>query len=277
MTVEQAISSEQEQDERISFPLKLFGKSVLKQRKYKELSAMLGPVGDRTCIDIGSDNGVISYLFRQQGGTWKSADLDDHAVHAIRSMVGSDVYQIDGGKTPFADNEFDAVVIVDFLEHISDDKGFMQEMKRILKPGGTVIMNVPHLKNSLLRRFRLLIGQTDEKHGHLRPGYTPAMLKDLAGADFTIQRHHTYSKFFSEFIDTMIVFAVSVLKSLKGEKADSQKGLVVTGDDLSANKSMFKIYSLIFPVVKVFSLLDNLLFFRKGYMLIASATNNKQE
>lgn len=275
MAAEHVIS--QEQDERISFPLKLFEKSVLKQRKYKELSAMLGPVNGRSCIDIGSDNGVISYLFRQQGGSWKSADLDAHAVDAIRTMVGSEVYQIDGGRTPFADNAFDAVVIVDFLEHIPDDKGFMQEVHRILKPGGIVIMNVPHLKNSLLRRFRLMIGQTDEKHGHLRPGYTPAMLQDLTGSDFTITRQHTYSKFFSEFIDTMIVFAVSVLKSLKGQKTDSQKGLVVTGDDLSANKSMFKIYALIYPVVKVFSLLDNLLFFRKGYMLIASARSNKQE
>lgn len=275
MVAEQAIS--QEQDERISFPLKLFGKSVLKQRKYKELTAMLGPVNGRDCIDIGSDNGVISYLFREQGGKWKSADLDDHAVQAIRSMVGSDVYQIDGGRTPFADNEFDAVVIVDFLEHIPDDHGFMQEVKRILKPGGVVIMNVPHLKNSLLRRFRIMIGQTDEKHGHLRPGYTPAMLQELVGDDFTIRQQYTYSKFFSEFIDTMIVFAVSVLKSFKGEKTDSQKGLVVTGDDLSANKSMFKVYSLIYPVVRAFSLLDHLLFFRKGYMLIASATNNKQE
>lgn len=46
MAVEQAAQSEHEQDERISFPLKLFGKSVLKQRKYRELTAMLGPVGD---------------------------------------------------------------------------------------------------------------------------------------------------------------------------------------------------------------------------------------
>lgn len=255
--------------------LKLFNKSVLKQRKYKELSAFLGHPAGRTCLDIGADNGVISYLFRQQGGDWKSADLEDHTVQAIRALVGSEVYQIDGGRTPFADNEFDAVVIIDFLEHIPDDAGFMDEVYRILKPGGLLIMNVPHIKNSLLRRLRYAIGQTDEKHGHLRQGYTPDSLKALAGDYFKIEQHHTYSRFFSEFLDTMIVFAVGLLKRAKGGESESKKGLVVTSEDMSANKSMFKLYSLIYPVMWVFSKLDNLLFFRSGYMLIAKATSTK--
>lgn len=254
-----------------NWPLQLFNRSVLKQRKYRELTALLGPLGTadgQTCLDIGSDNGVISYLLRERGGAWKSADLDEMTVASIRSLVGEEVYQIDGGRTPFADDEFDAVVIVDFLEHIPDDAGFVVELARILKPGGTLILNVPHVKHSLLRRFRYLVGQTDEKHGHLRPGYTPASLQALLGDRFKLETHHTYSKFFSEFIDTMIVWGVSLLK---GGGGDSQKGNVVTGQDLSANKTMFRLYALIYPVVWTFAQLDRLLFFRSGYMLIAKA------
>lgn len=44
---------------------------------------------------------------------------------------------------PFADREFDLVVVVDFLEHIPDDRGFAAELGRILKPGGRLIVNVP--------------------------------------------------------------------------------------------------------------------------------------
>jgi ubiquinone/menaquinone biosynthesis C-methylase UbiE len=256
-----------------NWPIKLFNKSVQKQQKYKELCGMLGPVDGRHCLDIGSDNGVISYLFRQQGGTWKSADLDTHTVESIRGLVGEDVYQLDGGTTPFMEDEFDAVVIVDFLEHIPNDAEFVQELHRIIKPGGSLIINVPHQKDSLLRRFRNLIGQTDEQHGHLRPGYTPESLRALAEDCFTIQTQHTYSKFFSEFIDTMIVFGVSLLKRGKGEH--SQKGNVVTGQDMSDYGKMFKLFSLIYPVVWVFSRLDHLLFFRSGYMLIARAQVNK--
>lgn len=241
----------------------------MKQRKLREIVNLLGPADRLTCLDIGSDNGVVSYLLRQRGGNWKSADLDPLAVQSIAELVGTDVYRIDGGPTPFATNEFDGVVIVDFLEHIPDDRGFMQELARIIKPGGFVIINVPHLKPSLLRRFRELIGQTDEKHGHLRPGYSIDSLRDVIGERFIIERHSTYSKFFAEFIDTMVVFAVSLLKRKSG--AHSQKGLLVTSKDMSAYQSMFKLYSFIYPIIWLVSKLDTLLFFRSGYMLIVRA------
>lgn len=254
-----------------NWPIRLFNKSVLKQRKYAEITALLGDTRGQHSLDIGADNGVISYLLRERGGTWKSADLDAHTVESIRGLVGSDVYQIDDQRpTPFKDGEFDNVVIIDFLEHIHDDAGFMREMARILKPGGTLIMNVPHRKQSLLRRLRYLLGQTDEEHGHVRPGYTPQELQQRAGDRFRIDTHHTYSKFFSEFIDTLIVFGVGLLKRGKGDA--SQKGNVVTGQDMASYGKMFRLYSLIYPVVWFFSRLDQLLFFRSGYMLIARAT-----
>src|SRR5690606_28917161 len=132
-----------------------------------------------------------------------------------------------------------------------------------------IILNVPHKKDSLLRRFRQAIGQTDAKHGHLRPGYTAADLRCLAGGDFVVRSPHTYSRFFSEFVDTLIAFGVSALK--RGGTGGSAKGTFVTGQDLKQYKSMFRAYALIYPVVWFFAKLDNLTFFRDGYMLIAKA------
>lgn len=249
-----------------NWPVRLFNKSVLKQRKFREVTQLLGPTANLSCLDIGSDNGVISYLLRQRGGNWTSADLDDHSVTAIKSLVKTNVYQIDGGPTPFANNEFDVVAILDFLEHIPDDAGFVDEVYRILKPGGTLIINTPHLKNSLLRRFRLAIGQTDEKHGHLRPGYTVDSIKGLLGNRFRVERQKTYSKFFSELVDIFVVLGVSLIKEQGANQ--SKKGMVVTGQDLGKNQRMFRLYSLIYPIFWLAAQLDNLLFFSSGYMLI---------
>ena len=63
------------------------------------------------CLDLGADNGVISYLLRERGGSWKSADLDEQAVCSIRQLVKEDVFEINDISTPFNDNEFDKVVI----------------------------------------------------------------------------------------------------------------------------------------------------------------------
>lgn len=255
-----------------SWPIQLFNKSVLKQRKVREVSSLLGPLEGRRCLDIGGDNGVVSYMLRQQGGEWSSADLDEATVEAIKQLVGPDVHRIEGVKLPFADDEFDRVAVVDALEHIEDDRAFVEELYRITAPGGELIVNVPHARDTPLRRFQLAIGQTDEKHGHVRHGYTIESLRHVLDGCFTIGTYHTYSRFFSEFIDTVIRGAVSVVK---GQDDEGQKGQVVTGEDLSANKSMFRMYSLIYPVVWIFSKLDALLFFASGYMLIAKSTVNK--
>ena len=128
------------------WPVLLFKKSTLKQKKYKEIANLLGKTDHLHCMDIGSDNGVISYLLRKRGGTWKSADLEEEAIQSIRELVKNNVFQIDGRLTPFQENEFDRIIIVDFLEHIQTDKEFIGELFRITKPGGELIINVPCIK-----------------------------------------------------------------------------------------------------------------------------------
>jgi len=255
------------------WPIRLFRRSVLKQQKFKEVTTILGPTEGLTCLDIGGDNGVISYLLRKRGGVWMSADLDPQSVQAIQALVRTDVYQVNGNCAPFQTNMFNRVAIVDYLEHIEDDRAFLADLHRVMKPGGLVVINVPHIKKGALRSLRLALGQTDEKHGHLRSGYTLDSIKQAMDGFFTCEEFKTYSKFFSELIDTLIVYAVSLLQ--KGEPGQSKKGLFVTGKDIQANRRIFGVYSLIYPIVWLISKLDALLFFTSGYMLIVKARVDK--
>lgn len=259
------------------WPVKLFKKSILKQIKYRKMLEALGPTEGKHILEIGSDNGVFSYLFRQQGGHWKSADLDQRSVDAIKELVKTDVYSIqDGGSLPFADDEFDTVIIVDIIEHLHDDSGFVRDIYRVLRPGGDLIVNAPNVKtNSLLSRFRQLIGLTEDSHGHVRPGYTPQGLRQLLGEQFTLLTYDTHTRFFSKFADTMMVLALSLLKRNKPEKT-SGRGILVTGSDIKRYQTMFTVYSVLYPFIWLFSALDKLLFFRSGYMLIAEARSNKE-
>jgi 2-polyprenyl-3-methyl-5-hydroxy-6-metoxy-1,4-benzoquinol methylase len=243
--------------------LRLFDKSVLKQRKLAEISRSLGPTDGLRCLDLGSDNGVVSLLLRRRGGSWASGDLTAEAVGSIRGLVETDVHLVEASRLPFPDRSFDRVAVVDMLEHAPDEGAFARELARVTKPGGRLVVNTPHLKRTLLRRLRHAIGQTDEKHGHLRPGYTPARLAELL-PDFAPEGHRTYSRFFSELVDTAINWGVERL----GKKG-SAKGMVVTGADVARHEKTFRAYSVVYPLVWAVSRLDALVP-ASGYMLVAS-------
>ena len=111
------VSDKQEQE----ILLKLYQKSILKKAKHDAISRYLPDPQGKVCLDVGADNGVLSYLFRQRGGNWHSADLDGTIVESIRKYGGRQCIPFCGRTTEFAEETFDTVVIIDFLEHI--DKG----------------------------------------------------------------------------------------------------------------------------------------------------------
>ncbi len=252
--------------------LKLFSKSVLKQAKLQQITAHLGSLEGKRCLDLGSDNGVISYYLRKLGGTWSSADLTEQAVESIRSLVVDRVELCSGEQLPFPDKAFEVIVVVDMLEHVEDDALFIEELHRVSAPDARLLINAPNLKPySALRAFRHLIGQTDEAHGHLRPGYDRAALDRVVGKRFEILETTTYSRFFSEAIDTAIVGCYSLLSLLQGAKEKSSeeevsKGLLFTAEDMKKFEKSFRLYSMIYPVVRAVASLDTLITFLPGYM-----------
>jgi SAM-dependent methyltransferase len=243
--------------------LALFRRSVLKQRKLAEIADMLGPTAGLRCLDLGSDNGVVSLLLREQGGAWASGDLTDEAVASIRSLVDGDVHLVRGDSLPFPSASFDRVAVVDMLEHVPDEAAFARELARVTKAGGLLVVNTPHLKRTALRRVRNALGQTDEKHGHLRAGYTPERLTELLSPAFALERRRTYSRFFSEAVDTALNWAME-----RTGKQSSAKGIVVTAGDLARHRKAYRAYSAVYPLVRALARLDALVP-ASGYMLIA--------
>ncbi len=60
-----------------------------------------------------------------------------------RSNIREIVYD-DMTKSNFLDGNFDGVVAVEVLENVLDDRQFLEEVKRVLKPGGFFLMSTPN-------------------------------------------------------------------------------------------------------------------------------------
>jgi SAM-dependent methyltransferase len=51
----------------------------------------------------------------------------------------------DGARLPFRDASFDTVVLLEVLEHVADAPAVLDEIARVLKPGGRLLLSVPFL------------------------------------------------------------------------------------------------------------------------------------
>lgn len=249
--------------------LRLFGASALKQQKWRAISGALGRIQPETTgLDLGSDNGTISWLLRSTGGTWTSADLGPEPTNMIARMVGERVFELDGATLPFFDQSFDIVVVVDLLEHLRDDGLLISEIARCLRPGGRLVLNVPHeLASAILPQIRHKIGLTDAWHGHVRSGYTIARLRELLRRDFEVTSARTYSRFFSHLLDTALNWAF--LRGAGRHAHQTPKGPLVSSSDLKEVSGIT--FGALGPAMRGFAALDRIIPWSAGYMLLVSA------
>ncbi|MEO7965739.1 MAG: class I SAM-dependent methyltransferase [Gemmatimonadaceae bacterium] len=239
---------------------------MLKQAKWRALRGSTGSLDNVDALDLGADNGVISWLFRRAGGRWASADLTTETTEAIRAMVGDEVYRVgDDASLPFADERFDLIVVVDLLEHLEDDRRLLAEIGRCARIAGRVVLNVPHAKpGALLRHVRNVLGLTDVWHGHRHAGYTAQTLSALLPPTLRLRESYTYSRFFSHALDTALNWVN--LRGSRGRAHSTAKGMVVTGGARSGGRAL----RAAFPVMRAFAALDALIPWTSGYMLLAT-------
>jgi ubiquinone/menaquinone biosynthesis C-methylase UbiE len=244
-----------------------FGVSVLKQAKWRELSRAAGDTRGKRALDLGTDNGVISLLFRQQGGSWESADLTSHAVRAIGRTLGEPVAEIREGRLPWADATFDLIVVADMLEHVPDDRALLAEIARCLKVGGRAVLNVPRLKPAgSLHPVRRALGLTDEWHGHLHAGYDARALRHLIPSTMRLVGTHEYVRFFSYALDTSLNAAGG--RARPATMIRTAKGTIAAGN--RDEKPVSIAVKMLYPVMRAFASLDAVLPFTRGYMLVAT-------
>jgi SAM-dependent methyltransferase len=85
-----------------------------------------------------------------------------------------------GEELPYDDATFDLVTAFDVVEHMDDDLAGLKEMRRVLRPGGRVLLFVP--------TFMFLWGLQDEVSNHRRRYRLPELRRVLEHAGFEVER-----------------------------------------------------------------------------------------
>lgn len=135
-------------------------------------------------LDAGCGTGGMLSLLRG----WEShgCDLSAEAVEHCRARGLERVLVSSVHSMPYADCSFDAVLSLDVLYHARVDEHLaLSEMRRVLRPGGRLIVNVP--------AFECLRGDHDTAVEGVRRYRLRVLERLLRAHDFVIEQAHYWN------------------------------------------------------------------------------------
>lgn len=124
-------------------------------------------------LDVGSADGP-SVGWLQGRGVDVSLDLDPRGLRAPYGVCGSVL------RLPFADETFDVVTAFDVIEHCDPEEAAVEELRRVLVPGGRLLVSVP--------AYTWAWSDHDVQNGHHRRYTRPRAVAALEHAGLEVLR-----------------------------------------------------------------------------------------
>jgi len=155
-------------------------------------------------LEIGTGGGVFSIELLNRGNSLKVVEIDPPTAkrteEKIRHYFPNAHVEILVGHVNTIDlgGPYHQVILLEVLEHISDDRGLLQKISNILPPGGRLLISTPTASAGLLKSDYV---SPIEDGGHVRVGYDgPELDRYLREAGFVTIHREFYGFWFSRLM-----------------------------------------------------------------------------
>tara|TARA_B100000787_G_C16186887_1_gene295203 strand:- start:1303 stop:2127 length:825 start_codon:yes stop_codon:yes gene_type:complete len=196
----------------------------VRHQKILQLIEEFLPLRDSTLLDIGCGPGFLALALAKKGYHGFGMDTSPQMIELATNLLQQtkqDAWNFilgDAENTKFKDNQFDCIIASGVIEYMDNDYQMLEEMNRIIKPGGYLIINITNKLgystslNPITNLFKkipyvMTILSTIRKHilnadyGADNLGFTPrkhflfSFKKSLAESGFLMQKniHHDFS------------------------------------------------------------------------------------
>ena len=103
-------------------------------------------VEGKRVLDIACGTGYGLGILKRHALLVVGVDRDPEGVAAARAECDGRASAVlgDGLALPFADGSLDVAVSFETIEHLHERKSFLEELHRVLRPGGTLVLSTPN-------------------------------------------------------------------------------------------------------------------------------------
>ena len=167
-------------------------------RKYRERDAALlravRPHAGLRLLEVGSARGDTAFFFAPLVAEVVGIDAAGTAVAVARAAAearGLANVRFEAADardlSPFGDRSFDAVLLADFVEHVTDEvlRPCLAEAWRVLRPGGALGIYTPNRDHWAERIKAAVPGLQQEDHIAVRP--SAEVVRLVSGAGFAVE------------------------------------------------------------------------------------------
>jgi len=142
-------------------------------------------------LDVGCSTGAFMAAAADEGFSVSGVELNADCAAYGRRHYGFDIRSGMFEDAAFSSGSFDVVTMFDVLEHSRDMAAMVSEARRVLRPGGLLVVQSPNLDSVMARVFRedwAWLSPPDHLY-HLTPG---TMARLLEGGGFRISYSRTW-------------------------------------------------------------------------------------
>jgi SAM-dependent methyltransferase len=97
-------------------------------------------------LDVGCGRGALVLAARDRGWEAHATEISATCVAVLRPLLGERLHQGDLLAAPFADGSFDAIFLIEVLEHLADPSAYLRAALRLLRPGGALVLTTPNYR-----------------------------------------------------------------------------------------------------------------------------------
>jgi ubiquinone/menaquinone biosynthesis C-methylase UbiE len=111
----------------------------------ERLLELLGSGNGKRVLDIGCGPGVMTEEIIELGWNYTGCDISESMIEEAKRRYPGVAFQVGAvEKISAVDATYDAVVAMGLVEYVTSDRAAIEEMRRVLKPGGVLIVSLPN-------------------------------------------------------------------------------------------------------------------------------------
>jgi O-antigen/teichoic acid export membrane protein/SAM-dependent methyltransferase len=149
-------------------------------------------------VDVGSSDSPLCGMLRDRPGLAIAVDVDGGALRRLRERdIQTVLVEASATRLPFRAGSVDTVLCLDVLEHVDRERPVIEEIYRILRPGGTLLLSVPHAGLFEFldpQNLSARIHRKQQRHSYHRH-YSAEMLGGLLKGRFSVRNKRFGSLF----------------------------------------------------------------------------------